>query len=336
MSNMWDDEDEFRDIPDEAQLDSNRQPRQAPPAQVPRPKANVSQVTQAAAAVGLEIENKERPSLEEVDLFPDGDPDEEEDYSAVLNDANLRIEQGRLYQMIMNHDIFQNMDAEPRAVQNVQREIRKFARERMEIMLGMRKETTVVERLEIDFPFNALEVEVLKQLAFTATKGASRHSDNYVPSVKRVSEELERVGPEKKKTLSPIGGSTAPRRMSAPIKQENKLPSKPTTPIKRTKMDLTIDQICAEEGIDRALLEENYNPLSTDVGNLSEADLLKRAQETAKRLSKRKTVKSANSLPMATYEQQTMLAAQRAESIGQSPGMSALIDKLKTMPVKNY
>ena len=66
--------------------------------------------------------------------------EEEEDFTAVFNDANLRIEQGRLYQMIMNHDIFEGMDADERAVQNVQKEIRKFARERMEIMLGMRQE----------------------------------------------------------------------------------------------------------------------------------------------------------------------------------------------------
>src|ERR1019366_6683663 len=109
----------------------------------------------------------------------------EEDFVDVLSDAHLRLEQGSLYKLVMNGNLFQDVDADPKAVQNVQKEIKTFAKERMEIMLGMRKETNTVEHLEIDFPFNALEVEVLKKLASTATKGASEHSDRYVPEVTR-------------------------------------------------------------------------------------------------------------------------------------------------------
>ena len=56
--------------------------------------------------------------------------DEEEDMSSVMVDANLRLEMGRLYQMILKHDLFGETDADPRAIKNVQREIRKRVREK--------------------------------------------------------------------------------------------------------------------------------------------------------------------------------------------------------------
>ena len=60
----------------------------------------------------------------------------------VLSDARLRLEQGRLYEMVMNSDLFEGSDCDPKAIKNVEKEIRNFAKERMEIMLGMRQETS--------------------------------------------------------------------------------------------------------------------------------------------------------------------------------------------------
>src|ERR1035437_9642895 len=90
-----------------------------------------------------------------VDIFEE----EDEDMSSVLSDANLRLEQGRLYQMIMNHDMFGETDADPKAIRNVQREMRKFARDRMETMLGMRQEEAVLRTI-VSSPFNDMEVNV--------------------------------------------------------------------------------------------------------------------------------------------------------------------------------
>ena len=134
MSNLWgESEEEFRDIPDEVGVDANGRQLQSPPASVKStaPARQPAPAPQVPAA----IQGTEYDVTEVLQIL-----DEEEDFSEVLNDANLRIEQGRLYQMIMNHNLFEGMDADERAVQNVQKEIRKFAKERMEIMLGMRQE----------------------------------------------------------------------------------------------------------------------------------------------------------------------------------------------------
>lgn len=323
MSNLWDEDDDnsqFLDRPDETRVDNNRQPMQAPPVQIqqpqrPRPSNIPAEPVPAAQEQSAHFEG-------DIDL----DIYEDEDFSEVLNDANLRIEQGRLYQMVMNHELFEGMEIDPRAVKNVQTEIRRFARERMEVMLGMRKETSKVETLEIDFPFNALEVEVLKKLAFTATKGATRDSDNFVPAIKRVTEEVP-VAP-RRTTLNPIGNTQSKKTTT------QRLPSKATSPIKRKRLDATTEQILAEEGVSRELIEEDYVPIGKPLNQLTSQELEKRARETQQRLAQRKTVKSTSALPMATPEQQELMAIQRANQMGSAPGMAALLEKVKNMPIK--
>src|ERR1035437_5546474 len=71
-----------------------------------------------------------------IDLFEE----EEDDTLAIMSDANLRLEQGRLYQMVLQGDIFADTNADPKAIRKVQLDIRKFVRERMETMLGIRQE----------------------------------------------------------------------------------------------------------------------------------------------------------------------------------------------------
>jgi hypothetical protein len=201
----------------------------------------------------------------------------EEDFSAVLNDANLRIEQGRLYQMIMNHNLFEGMEADEKAIQNVQKEIRKFARERMEIMLGMRQEQVAPSSI-VSSPFNDLEVDILKKIASKATNGATE-----TPEANQVAAAVREV--PRRQTLNPIGGSTglkkpapvAPQRpQPKPQQAQRPLPSKPQAPIQRTKMDQTIDQICAEEGISRADLELEYVGIGKKLHELNSEELTQR------------------------------------------------------------
>lgn len=330
-NNLWDDEDkeEFRDVPEEAETGSKQvqngiassmaaaavpsyRPSNIPAEPVPQRQAPRQQLVGA--------------DTQEVDL-EDLNIEVEEDFTEVLNDANLRIEQGRLYQMIMNHDLFQGMEADERAVDNVQREIRKFARERMEIMLGMRQEQAAQSAGIVSSPFNDLEVDILKKIASKATNGATETAE--------ANEIAQVVKEPPRRTLTPIGGTTAMKRPSAPQKQAPQgkaLQTRTQAPLKRSKMDLTIDQIAAEEGIPRELLEENYKPIGKPLHELSGQELAQREKETAARLKKHTTVKSPSALPMATPEQAEMLAMQRASQIGLAPGMQSLLDKVKSMP----
>lgn len=342
---MWDEEDEnqeFRDIPEETQLDENGQPKVSaqPRIQQPAPQPVAPQQTTFNGAAG----RFEEPPLDEQDEEFLENLLEEEDFSSVLNDANLRIEQGRLYQMIMNHDLFEGMDADVKAVQNVQKEIRKFARERMEIMLGMRQEQAAAPA-NVASPFNDLEVDILKKIASKATNGATES-----PEANQVAAAVREV--PKRQTLNPIGGSTGLRKPTpaqailAPPKPraQRPLPSKPAAPVQRTRMDSVIDQICAEEGISRADLELEYVGIGKKLHELTGQELEQRQKAASQRLAKNRTVKSQSAIPMATPEQQEALALSRAnqfkgvarmDGLPIPGGMSALLDKVKSMPMKN-
>lgn len=321
--NLWG-EEPFNDMPDETNLDAGGQPIAAPPARLQRPAVPVQpQLTHSQPSQPGNYGRAEKPpEAEEAESIEE--TEEDEDFTSVLTDASLRLEQGTLYKLILNHNLFEDTDADPKAVQNVQREIRKFAKERMEIMLGMRKETSVVEHLEINFPFNALEVEILKKLAFTATKGRTEHSDNFVPEVKRVTSEIPNVP---RKTLNPIGSSSTQKKVSKPLQ------ARPQAPVKRSKLDLTIDQIAQEEGIPRELLEENLPGLGgKSLNQMTEQEIIDRNRLTSQRRTKQ--VKSASALPMATQAQEEMLAQQHATQMGTTPAMNALLNAVKNMPVK--
>lgn len=319
--NLWGDEEPFSDMPEEAQTGKDGKP--VPPSYEFVPPPPSRPIARPAAGPTPPVPPVKAPISVQEEIEVEEEP--EEDFSDVLSDAHLRLEQGGLYKMIMNHNLFDGTDADPKAVQNVQKEIRAFARERMEVMLGMRRETATVEHLEIDFPFNAMEVDVLKKLAYKASLGETQNSDNFVPEVRRTVEEVPTVS--KKKTLNPIGATK---------KATNKpLQNKPSAPVKRSKLDTTIDQIAREEGIPRELLEEDLPGVGgKSLNQLTDQELIERNRLAAKRRGAQ--VKSANALPMATPEQQEMMAVERAAQMSASGSlMSRILETVKQMPIKS-
>lgn len=287
-SDFFQEDDDFRDNPvelsdgkwQEVAVDAPvRQPAQRP--QQPLPKAPVK------------LAQEDEEFLESVLA----DEDEEDDYTVVLSDARLRLEQGKLYELIMNSDLFQDMDADPRAVRNVQREIKRFARERMEVMLGMRQEK---QELAVASQFNSLEVDILKKLASKASGGATE-----LPEAEKAT--WDNPPPMKKKTLTPISKP----KQEAP-KPAQKLLAKPQTPVARKAPQQAV-----------AAKEEEYKPLDKDPTKMTTDELLQRNREAAERQAKQGRAKSSDSKPQPSYEQQEMMYAERMAntnvSIGSTP-----------------
>jgi len=310
--NLWEDEnlEDFRDIPEETQIDENGQLMQSLPVNVQVTQQPVMQQTKDESVVF-----KEDPNL---DLFPDGDPDEDENYESVLKDARIRLEMGRLYDMVMNHDLFKDIDADPKATKSVQKQIRKFAKEQMEIMLGMRKETDKVEKLEIDFPFNQVEIDFLKQLAYKGTKGASGTADNYVPGVKKVIEEVENT--PKRNTLNSISRNSVTKKAIP-----TKLQAKPATQIVRPKVERELP----------LEFEKDYKPLQKDPSQMSPEELIARNKEVAERQRGKRSAPASGALPQPTYEQQEMLYTQRFASDPKTASMVTTIMNLMNKQKQN-
>lgn len=191
---------------------------------IPPPSAEptvTAQTLQIEATVQQSMEEMEAEHIQLVE-------DPEEDLSEVLNNANLRLEQGRLYQMIINHDIFGETDADAKAIKNVQREIRKFARERMEIMLGMRHESAKEE--VISSPFNELEVIALKAIAAQMSKGVTK------------SPEKATLAPPKKDGISSISGTTKTKGVPQLTKEFKPLPNNRVAPAKEPAKSALVAQ----------------------------------------------------------------------------------------------
>ena len=93
----------------------------------------------------------------------------------VVTEAMLRLEQARLYEMLLKHNFFDGVRINPAARQNVEQELKKFILDRLEILLGIKQESqqSVSSEVTVDLPFNDIEIEFLKALAYKGTNGAS-------------------------------------------------------------------------------------------------------------------------------------------------------------------
>lgn len=308
--NIWDDDEteDFRDIPDEVQYDENGHLGVAPPPTLPRQQRQAGpQKPDSRATMQVYQE-------ESADVFENNEDDsEEEDYASVLSDARIRLEMGRLYDMVMNHELFDGVESDARAIKSVQKQIRRFAKEQMEVMLGMRKTAAAVS--DLGMPFNGLEVEVLKKIAATFSQGATETEEaEQVPVI---------VKPVKKQVLNSIGLSkpSAPKPIIKPQAraQSAPLPSKAQAPIERqAKSAETVND-----------LEPNYKPLKKAPQEMTTDELLRRNQEAMERQKNRKpSTKPSNILPQPTVEQEEMLYTQRLVTDAKTSGTVATIMNL--------
>ena len=316
MSNVLDDDESFNDQSD----DLNGGVQEGQVAEVPM-SPNVRRPSRPLVSSNQEL--TQNLNVESEDLDEDGqDADAEEEMIAVLSDARLRLEQGRLYEMVMNHDLFAEVTSDARAIKIVQREIRKFAQERMEIMLGMRQEQLKQDMAAFPaelFPFNSLEVETLKALAAAATKGASREAEPFV-SVPQA--------PVKKQTLNPIGGSRPQQTLQPKPKQQKQLAQKPAAPVKRQKVDPNIERILAEEGVTMEEINRTFDsaqPLTKEqLDNMSAEEIAERS----KRVRAGRRVPNPAAAPMPTQEHIEAIYTARAGQAAANPQMQMIMNLL--------
>lgn len=314
MSNFFNEEEEFRDVPDEVKGEH------APVPQMRTPPAPPPQYT-------YDPEPDQNYSYDD-NYTEDTETDQEEDYSYILTDAKLRLEQGRLYEMLLNHDLFGDVDADERAIRHITRQIRKFAREQMEIMLGMRQEKVLSTNSS---PFTDAEIDALKQLAYVASKGktatqAPKSPGPSLPPKTNIINTLStpKTAPKQPATIQP------PKQQKPQPTQSRPLTKKPSAPIQRTKTDATVDAILRETGVTREEFERQYgnSGLSKPVHQMTADELLERN----KAVQAKKAI-NPNAMPMPTADQEQMIYAQRATE-NNSPGFQAILNAVLTQAAK--
>lgn len=136
--------------------------------------------------------------------------------SNVIYNARLRLEQAKLYEMLINHSLFSGVEASPDAVKIVENELKHYIVKRLEVLLGIRKPKLREVQMEtsIELPFNETEINFLKQLAYKGTFGKSATDTPMTVSPKP--------------TINPLSGST--KTTTIPVQRNNPTPATKPTP----------------------------------------------------------------------------------------------------------
>lgn len=175
--------------------------------------------------------------------------DDFEEEKNIIDNARIRLEQGRLYEMLIKHDLFDGVDADPKAVSNVQQEIKGFIMERLEILLGMKAEKEV-EVHKVESQFNDMEVQALKMVASKVTQGQSAKA----PEIKKEPSPFAPVKEKpKSKGLNAIGKNSnktapalKPKTKKKVVKQQPKRRLKKEIVDTSTK-DMSVDEIAMKD-----------------------------------------------------------------------------------------
>lgn len=161
--------------------------------------------------------------------------------SNVIYNARLRLEQAKLYEMLVNHNLFEGVEASPDAIKKVQNEIKYFIVKRLEILMGLR-EPTARPAAAVDLPFNDVEIDFLKQLAYKGTFGRSSESvATQQPAIKAVTKTVPSPAQKLKAITAkqPVIKPPAPPAPVVPTKEPPKVQQKktvaaqPTAPVKQ-------------------------------------------------------------------------------------------------------
>jgi hypothetical protein len=259
----------------------------------------------------------------------------EEEEQDVITEAMVRLEQARLYDMLIKHNMFEGIQANPIALRNVQEELKQYIVERLQILLGIKTEKQQPASMKIELPFNKLEIQALKDLAFKLTKGDTGKSQERQFVEAMPDEEAQEIKPLRSfskpqglKTLASKQPQKQTTRQSAPKKQEvqpqrqnvvvNKTKKAKIPEIKGKRLVTPNGEVLSDEEIEiaRQQLEnevnrgKNKNPYEMDEDELLE--LSKRTQSGQKRSSKIKGLPMPDSNQVhAMYEgrQQTVRSA---------------------------
>lgn len=205
---------------------------------------------------------------------------EEAEDEELITSARLRLEQGKLYEMLLKHNLFGDVDADPRAVANVQREIKNFIKERLEILLGLKPDPRlqpVVSQVQAVGQFTDLEVDLLKRFLAKLSKGATSVVSSPVPKAPQV---INPIRSTKTEGIRPVSTGV---RVASP---KNSVPE----PSSQLKFD--------NESVKKQLeaLGENEMPLGKPISKVKRSELMERNRRIAQRQAARKA-QSLNRMP---------------------------------------
>lgn len=232
--------------------------------------------------------------------------------SNIVYNAKLRLEQARLYDLLINHDLFDGVDADPNAISIVQNELKHYIVRRLEILLGIRQPEIKKPKEDLS-SFNSLEVDFLKQLAHKGTFGQTAKVEPTKPkplSSKPSQQGLRPIAYKAPQAPAPPKKKSQPKTKKAAPAPKSQEPQKPkknnsTRPETKPKIkpsghgrQLTMDE--AMEIAKAELKEVQGKKAWVDMTQKEKKEEVKRVNEKYKR------PRPENSAPFPTAQQLEM------------------------------
>lgn len=249
----------------------------------------------------------------------DDEDAELENDQELVNSARLRLDQGRLYEMIIAHSFFDDVDANPKAVKNVQREIRNFAKERLEILLGLKPDPRLMPVKVVKdttYGLSTLELDILKKFLSKASNGVTEKIKEPPPKTNTVPKITQPSAPAKVNTIKAISkpAVSAPAKPAQPQRMAQPQPQQKQAPVKAQKA-----------------MEDD--PLDGPISSLTAEQLIQRNKRAAER-QKALRVSSPRAQPMPPIEQQEMMLMTQMNSA--SPTIQRLVGLIKSSKANQY
>ncbi len=235
---------------------------------------------------------------------------EEEEFDT-LNEARLRLEQARLYEMFLQHNLFDGVAGHPQAISTVQQELKEYILERLEILLGIRSDNKKYQEPS-NSDLDTDQIGFLKQLA---NKGMQR---GLSPIVKpQANTGLKSIGTKKKAPI--VNGYTPTPKQPAKKVQKQKQKKRPA-PKTKAEFNSAIDEIAKQD------IAENKNRKSVD--QMTAQELLQYNKKVSKKYTN-PTATPVGGLAMPTSDQQNMMVEDMVNNSQETNSLAALINKHK-------
>jgi len=166
MSNIWNDDS---DAPSEYELLEEATETEHIADSIDSTPHEVYDFSEIDDTMIEEIQNESAFNLEETEV------------SSVYN-VRVRLEQARLYEMLINHNLFDGVEASEQAISNVQKEIKDYIITRLELLMGIRQpQQETINQITVEPTFNDVEIDFLKALSYKGTNGASSEGEYTQP-----------------------------------------------------------------------------------------------------------------------------------------------------------
>ena len=223
-------------------------------------------------------ESSYEPNEEE--FYDESDSEERSvDEERLLGTALVRLDQARLYEMLINHDLFEGVEANDVSLKAVKRELKQFIMGRLENLLGLGKGGVSSVNQS---PFSELEVQTLKDLAFAASKGATR--------APKAVQKRETPKPLTPRSVSKPATPNIPQRMvQKPVSRQTARP----------------EPRPAQKPQQKRASNKDIPSITKPVHEMSEEERIEHVKKTSK-VYQNRVARSQSALPMPTVDQQIM------------------------------